>query len=184
MPNDKLLEVVPNLPLQAAFKVADAVLTHAVKGITELVTKSGLVNLDFADVKTIMSNGGVAMIGLGEAKGDDAAIKSVRDALESPLLDVDISGAKAAIVNVVGGENMTISEAENVVEEVYNAIDPEAQAHMGRVSRPGPRGRHQDHGHHHGRVVYPDIRQAAGRAAAGTDADQQAKGVKLAEIRP
>ena len=127
VPNDKLLEVVPNLPLQAAFKVADAVLTHAVKGITELVTKAGLVNLDFADVKTVMSNGGVAMIGLGEGKGDDAALKSVRDALQSPLLDVDISGAKAAIVNVVGGENMTISEAENVVEEVYNAIDPEAR---------------------------------------------------------
>src|SRR5271157_938204 len=127
VPNDKLLEVVPNLPLQAAFKVADAVLTHAVKGITELVTKSGLVNLDFADVKTVMSNGGVAMIGLGEGKGDDAALKSVRDALESPLLDVDISGARAAIVNVVGGPNMSISEAENVVEEVYNAIDPEAR---------------------------------------------------------
>jgi cell division protein FtsZ len=127
VPNDKLLEVVPNLPLQAAFKVADAVLTHAVKGITELVTKAGLVNLDFADIKTVMSNGGVAMIGLGEGKGDDAALKSVRDALQSPLLDVDISGAKAAIVNVVGGENMTISEAENVVEEVYNAIDPEAR---------------------------------------------------------
>jgi cell division protein FtsZ len=127
VPNDKLLEVVPNLPLQAAFKVADEVLTHAVKGITELVTKAGLVNLDFADVKTVMSNGGVAMIGLGEGKGDNAAAHSVRNALQSPLLDVDISGAKAAIVNVTGGETMTIAEAEAVVEEVYNAIDPEAR---------------------------------------------------------
>ncbi|WP_342766449.1 cell division protein FtsZ [Methanocella conradii] len=127
VPNDKLLEVVPNLPLQEAFKVADEVLTHAVKGITELVTKAGLVNLDFADVKTVMSNGGVAMIGLGEGKGENAASSSVRNALMSPLLDVDISSAKAAIVNVIGGEQMTISEAEAVVEEVYNAIDPEAR---------------------------------------------------------
>lgn len=127
VPNDKLLEVVPNLPLQQAFKVADEVLTHAVKGITELVTKAGLVNLDFADIKTVMSNGGVAMIGLGEGKGDKAAELSVRNALLSPLLDVDISGAKAAIVNVTGGMHMTIGEAEAVVEEVYNAIDPGAR---------------------------------------------------------
>lgn len=127
VPNDKLLEVVPNLPLQEAFKVADEVLTHAVKGITELVTKAGLVNLDFADVKTVMSNGGVAMIGLGEGRGENAASTSVRNALLSPLLDVDISTAKAAIVNVIGGEQMTISEAEAVVEEVYSAIDPEAR---------------------------------------------------------
>lgn len=127
VPNDRLLEVVPNLPLQAAFKVADEVLAHAVKGITELVTKAGLVNLDFADVKTVMSNGGVAMIGLGEGKGEGAASHSVRNAMQSPLLDVDISGARAAIVNVTGGETMTIAEAENVVEEVYNAIDPEAR---------------------------------------------------------
>lgn len=127
VPNDRLLEVVPNLPLQQAFKVADEVLTHAVKGITELVTKAGLVNLDFADIKTVMSNGGVAMIGLGEGKGENAAPLSVRNALLSPLLDVDISGAKAAIVNVMGGPHMTIGEAEAVVEEVYNAIDPEAR---------------------------------------------------------
>jgi cell division protein FtsZ len=127
VPNDKLLEVVPNLPLQQAFTVADEVLAHAVKGITELVTKAGLVNLDFADIKTVMSNGGVAMIGLGEGRGESAAQNSVRTALMSPLLDVDISGAKAAIVNVTGGANMTISEAEAVVEEVYNAIDPEAR---------------------------------------------------------
>ncbi len=127
VPNDRLLEVVPNLPMQAAFMVADEVLAHAVKGITELVTKSGLVNLDFADIRTIMSNGGVAMIGLGEGKGEDGALKSVANALESPLLDIDITGAKAAIVNVVGGEHMTISEAESVVEEVYNAIDADAR---------------------------------------------------------
>jgi cell division protein FtsZ len=127
VPNDKLLEIVPNLPLQKAFKVADEVLTHAVKGITEVVTKPGMVNLDFADVRTIMSNGGVAMIGLGEGKGEDRALNSVKKALNSPLLDINIAGATAAIVNVTGGEDMSLAEAESIVEEVYNSIDPEAR---------------------------------------------------------
>lgn len=127
VPNDKLLEVVPDLPLQKAFKVADEVLTHAVKGITELVTKPGLVNLDFADVKTVMTNGGVAMIGLGIGRGENRAEESVKDALQSPLLDINITNAKAAIVNVVGGEDMSVSEAEGIVEKVFSSIDPDAR---------------------------------------------------------
>ena len=127
VPNDKLLEVVPRLPLQAAFKVADEVLMRAVKGITELITKIGLVNLDFADVRTVMQNGGVAMIGLGEADGEDKAIESVKKALKSPLLDIDISGATAALVNVTGGPDMTVAEAEGALEEVYRRIDPNAR---------------------------------------------------------
>jgi cell division protein FtsZ len=122
IPNDKLLEAVPRLPLQAAFKVADEVLMRAVKGITELITKPGLVNLDFADVRTIMQDGGVAMIGLGEAEGENKAIESVKRALRSPLLDLDISDATSALVNVIGGPDMTISEAEGVVEEIYKSI--------------------------------------------------------------
>lgn len=127
VPNDKLLEVVPRLPLAAAFKVSDEVLMRAVKGITELITKPGLVNLDFADVRTVMQNGGVAMIGLGEAEGELKAVESVQKALRSPLLDVDISGATSALVNVIGGPDMTIAEAESVVQEVYSRIDPEAR---------------------------------------------------------
>ncbi|MDY6964746.1 MAG: cell division protein FtsZ [Halobacteriota archaeon] len=127
VPNDKLLDIVPQLPLYAAFKVADEVLMRAVKGITELITKPGLVNLDFADVRTVMQKGGVAMIGLGESDGEDRAVESVRKALKSPLLDVDISGATSALVNVVGGPDMTVSEAEGVVEEVYQRIDPNAR---------------------------------------------------------
>ncbi|VUT25032.1 MAG: Cell division protein FtsZ 1 [Candidatus Methanolliviera sp. GoM_asphalt] len=122
IPNDRLLEAVPRLPLQAAFKVADEVLMRAVKGITELITKPGLVNLDFADVRTIMQDGGVAMIGLGEADGENKAIESVKRALRSPLLDLDISDATSALVNVIGGADMTISEAEGVVEEIYKSI--------------------------------------------------------------
>lgn len=127
VPNDKLLEVVPRLPLQAAFKVADEVLMRAVKGITELITKPGIVNLDFADIRTVMENGGVAMIGLGEAEGEDRAIESVRKALKSPLLDIDISGANAALVNVTGGPDMSVSEAEGALEEVYRRVDPSAR---------------------------------------------------------
>ena len=127
VPNDKLLEVVPNLPLQAAFKVADEVLMRSVKGITELITRPGLINLDFSDVRTVMYNGGVAMIGLGEAEGEDRARDSVMRALRSPLLNVDVSGATSALVNVVGGTDMTISDAETVVEEVYDRINPDAR---------------------------------------------------------
>jgi cell division protein FtsZ len=127
VPNDKLLDVVPNLPLQAAFKVADEVLMRSVKGITELITRPGLINLDFADVRTVMTNGGVAMIGMGEAEGEEKARDSVTKALKSPLLDVDVSGANSALVNVVGGPDMTITDAETVVEEVYGKINPHAR---------------------------------------------------------
>jgi len=126
IPNDKLLEAVPRLPLQAAFKVADEVLMRAVKGITELITKPGLVNLDFADVKTIMHDGGVAMIGLGEAEGENRAIEAIKKALKSPLLDMDISDATSALINVTGGPDMTITEAQGIVEEIYRNINPDA----------------------------------------------------------
>jgi cell division protein FtsZ len=127
VPNDRLLEVVPKLPLYAAFKVADEVLMRAVKGITELITMPGLVNLDFADVRTVMERGGVAMIGMGESDSEDKAGDSVKKAIRSPLLDVDISGATAALVNVIGGPDMTMEEAEGVVQEVYNRVDPNAR---------------------------------------------------------
>src|SRR5512133_2121437 len=127
VPNAKLIGVVPKLPLYAAFKVADEVLMRAVKGITELITMPGLVNLDFADVRTVMERGGVAMIGMGESDSEDKAADSVKKAIRSPLLDVDISGATAALVNVVGGPDMTMEEAEGVVQEVYNRVDPNAR---------------------------------------------------------
>lgn len=127
IPNDKLIEIVPNLSLNAAFKVADEVLMRSIKGITEMITRPGLVNLDFADLKTVMKRGGVAMIGLGEAEGENKAVNAVVEALNSPLLEVDISEATGALVNVTGGEDMTISEAEKVVEEIYSRIDPNAR---------------------------------------------------------
>ncbi len=127
IPNDKLLEIAPRLPMTAAFKVADELLMRSIKGLTEMITKPGLVNLDFADLKTIMKRGGVAMIGLGESDSDDRATESVLEALNSPLLDVDISDATGALVNVVGGIDMTLSEAERVVEEIYSRVNPDAR---------------------------------------------------------
>lgn len=136
IPNDKLLEVVPHLPLQTAFKVCDEVLMRSVKGITELITKPGLVNLDFADVRVIMQKSGVAMIGLGEAEGENKAVESVQKALRSPLLDVDVSGATGALVNVVGGPDMTIAEAEGVVNEIYTRVDSKARIIWGAAIDP------------------------------------------------
>jgi cell division protein FtsZ len=127
IPNDKLLDVVPRLPLNEAFKVADEVLMRSVKGLTELITKPGLINLDFADVRTVMKDGGMAMIGFGESDGQSKAIESVRKALSSPLLEVDVTDAKAALVNVIGGEDMTVEEAEGALQEVYRMMNDEAR---------------------------------------------------------
>jgi len=127
VPNDRLLDSVGKLPVRQAFKISDEVLMRSVKGITELITKPGLVNLDFADVRTVMEKGGVAMIGLGESNSDAKASDSVKSALRSPLLDVDISSANSALVNVTGGADMSIEEAEGVVEEIYDRIDPDAR---------------------------------------------------------
>ena len=127
IPNDKLLDVVPRLPLNEAFKVADEVLMRSVKGLTELITKPGLINLDFADVRTVMKDGGMAMIGFGESDGQSKAVESVRKALSSPLLEVDVTDAKAALVNVIGGEDMTVEEAEGALQEVYRMMNDEAR---------------------------------------------------------
>lgn len=141
IPNDRILEVVPRLPLSQAFKVSDEVLMRAVKGITELITLPGLVNLDFADVRTVMEQGGIAMIGVGESDSEDKATDSIKKALRSPLLDVDITGATAALINVIGGPDMTMSEAEGVVQEVYQRIDPGARIIWGVQIDPEMEGR-------------------------------------------
>ncbi|MBI4440572.1 cell division protein FtsZ [Candidatus Woesearchaeota archaeon] len=131
IPNDKLLQIAPELPLNTAFKVADEILTNAVKGIAEMVTKTGLVNLDFADIKTVMGNGGVALIGVGESDSQQRATEAVQRALENPLLDVDITGANGALINVAGGPDMTLEEARQVVEAVSSKLDEDANVIWG-----------------------------------------------------
>jgi cell division protein FtsZ len=127
IPNDKLLELAPDLPLHTAFKVADEILTNAVKGIAELVTKAGLVNLDFADIRAVMGDGGIALIGVGESDTDNRAQEAVDKAVNNPLLDVDISGANGALINVSGGQNMTLDEARKVVEAISTQLDEDAR---------------------------------------------------------
>ena len=127
IPNEKLLELAPDLPLQTAFKVADEILTNAVKGIAELVTKTGLVNLDFADIRTVMGRGGVAMIGVGESDSDNRAVEAVEKAISNPLLDVDIAGANGALINISGGAGMTLAEAKKIVEVISERLDEDAR---------------------------------------------------------
>ncbi len=128
VPNDKLLEIAPKLPLDKAFKVADEVLMRSIKGITEIITKPGMVNLDFNDLKTIMSSGGLAMVGIGVSDDEENKAKSaVEAALNSPLLDVDTSNATGALVSVVGGMDMSVSDAEKVVSITSAHINPGAR---------------------------------------------------------
>ncbi|MFT7615663.1 MAG: cell division protein FtsZ [Candidatus Woesearchaeota archaeon] len=127
IPNDKLLELAPDLPLQTAFKVADEILTNAVKGIAELVTKAGLVNLDFADIRSVMGNGGVALIGVGESDSENRALEAVEKAISNPLLDVDIQGANGALINISGSSQLTLDEARRVVHEVSDKLDDDAR---------------------------------------------------------
>ncbi len=129
IPNDKLLMYVPDLPLNAAFKVADMVLINAVKGVSELITKPGLVNLDFADMRTILENGGQAVIGLGEIQNDetkDRILLAAEKALNSPMLDIDTSSANRVIVNITGGSDMTLSEAESAVSAIAGRVAKDA----------------------------------------------------------
>ena len=127
IPNDKLLDLAPDLPLHTAFKVADEILTNAVKGIAELVTRPGLVNLDFADIRTVMGKGGVAVIGVGESDTENRAVEAVEKAIQNPLLDVDINGAEGALINITGGPDMTLEEARKVVETVSERLDEDAR---------------------------------------------------------
>jgi cell division protein FtsZ len=141
IPNDKLLELVPRLPLNAAFKVADEILMKAIKGITEMITKVGLVNLDFADLKTIMKGGGVAVIGIGESDdGHEKALKAVEEAINSPLLEYDVSSANGALVCVTGGEDMTVTEAEMVADYINNKINKNASIIWGAYIDPELKG--------------------------------------------
>jgi cell division protein FtsZ len=136
IPNDKLLEIAPDLPIHTAFKVADEILTNSVKGITELITKSGLVNLDFADVKAVMSNGGVSLIGIGESDTSDRAKDALEKALNNPLLDVDVTNATGALVNITGGNDFSLEEYKSIMEMIGEKVSPNAKLISGAQISP------------------------------------------------
>lgn len=127
--NDKLLDLVPKLPVEAAFKVADEVLMQTIKGLTEIITKPGLVNLDYADIQTIMDEGGMAFVGIGESDADDGRVEhAVHEALNSPLLgNIDMKGSRGAMVRVIGGPDMTVDEAQKAAEIVTQNVSPGAR---------------------------------------------------------
>ena len=133
IPNDNILKVAPRLPVNMAFKLADEVLMRAVTGISQLITSPGLVNVDFNDLRTIMKDAGIGVIGLGEsdAVGDTRIDEAVNSAANSPLLDTSIDGATGVLVNVTGGPGMTVSEAEKAIELLHGKIDPNARVIWG-----------------------------------------------------
>ncbi len=128
IPNDKLLQDnIANLPLNTAFRQADEILGNAIRCMTEITSQGGLVNIDFADMRSIMDGGGVAMIGMGEGQGTNRASDAVIAALTSPLLEIDIAASEGALVNVTGGDDMTLQEAHEVVKEVHSKINKDAR---------------------------------------------------------
>ncbi|MEW5748618.1 MAG: cell division protein FtsZ [Candidatus Thermoplasmatota archaeon] len=144
IPNDTLLELVPNLPVQAAFKVADELLLQTICGLTEMLTKAGLVNVDYADLRTILDEGGVSLIGVGEGEGAplDRMATAVDEALTSPLLGrIDLKDAKGALVRVVGGPDMTIEEAAKAAEIISSKLRPDGRLIWGCSLEQGMEGR-------------------------------------------
>ena len=137
LPNERLLEVegVKDLPLDAAFRVADELLMRSISGVSEMIAKEGIVNLDFQDLRSVMENGGgVAMIGLGEANGSDRAEKATEEALHSPLLDIDISDARGALINVVGGPGLSLGDTEKCAKIIRDRINPYARIILGATT--------------------------------------------------
>lgn len=137
IPNDRLLQTIDRrTPLLETFKIADDVLRQGVQGISELITEHGLINLDFADVRAIMSNAGSALMGIGRASGDNRAIQAAQQAIESPLIEVSIDGAKGVLFNVTGGYDMSMSEIQEAAEIITSAVSPDANIIFGATLKP------------------------------------------------
>ena len=137
IPNDRLLQTIdPRTPLLETFKIADDVLRQGVQGISELITEHSLINLDFADVKAIMKNAGSALMGIGRASGENRATVAANQAIESPLIEVKIEGAKGVLFSVAGGYDMSMSEIQEAAEVITAAVSPDANIIFGASIRP------------------------------------------------
>src|SRR6202521_3884698 len=142
VPNDRLLQVADKkMPLKEAFRLADDVLRQGIQGISDLITVPGLINLDFADVKTIMSAAGSALMAIGEASGESRAIDAAHIAIASPLLDIDINGARGVLFNITGGMDLTLYEVNEAAEVISKAAHPEANIIFGAVQDPAYDGK-------------------------------------------
>jgi cell division protein FtsZ len=137
IPNDRLLQTIDrSTPILQAFKVADDVLRQGVQGISDLITVHGLINLDFADVKAVMSSAGSALMGIGRASGDNRAVEAAQQAIESPLLEVSIDGARGILFNVIGGHDMSMHEINTVAESITASADKNANIIFGATINP------------------------------------------------
>lgn len=137
IPNDRLLQTIDrSTPLLEAFKVADDVLRQGVQGISDLITVHGLINLDFADVKAVMKNAGSALMGIGRASGENRAVEAAKQAIESPLLEVSIDGARGILFNVIGGMDMSMHEINEAAEAITSAADRDANIIFGATINP------------------------------------------------
>ena len=137
IPNDRLLQTIdPRTPLVETFKIADDVLRQGVQGISELITEHSLINLDFADVKSIMKNAGSALMGIGRASGENRAVIAAQQAVESPLIEVKIEGARGVLFSVAGGYDMSMSEIQEAAEVITGAVSPDANIIFGASIRP------------------------------------------------
>jgi cell division protein FtsZ len=137
IPNDRLLQTIDRqTPLLEAFKVADDVLRQGVQGISDLITVHGLINLDFADVKAVMTSAGSALMGIGRAAGENRAVQAAQQAIESPLLEVSIDGARGILFNVIGGNDLSMHEINTAAETITSAADPDANIIFGATINP------------------------------------------------
>lgn len=132
IPNQKVMEIVNDkATLIEAFKIADSVLDKGTKAIADLITTPGLINLDFADIKTVMSNAGSALMGVGEAEGDNKAQKAVQAAIDSPLVEINIDGARGVLINITGGPDLTMAEIEEAAKTITDLCAPDANIIFG-----------------------------------------------------
>ena len=142
VPNERLLAVVgKGIPFQDALKKADEVLLHATQGISDLICVTGMVNVDFADVRTVMQNGGSALMGTGTGRGENRAMEAAQQAISSPLLDnISITGATGVLINITGGEDLTLGEVTQISEAIHDAAGDEAEIIFGAVNDPAMHG--------------------------------------------
>ena len=134
IPNDKLLQAInEQTPVQEAFRIADDVLRSGVQGISDIITIPGLINVDFADVRTVMADAGSALMGIGEGSGKSRAREAAMQAIHSPLLESSIEGARGVVLNITGGSDMTLNEVNTAAETIYEVVDPNANIIFGAV---------------------------------------------------
>lgn len=134
IPNQRVLEIIDNkVSVLQAFKKIDSILHHAVKGIADLITIPGLINVDFADIKSIMANAGTALMGIGTGTGEKRTLAAIKEAISSPLLDISIEGAKGVLFNIMGGSDLTMYEVNEAANVIGKAVDPDAEIIFGAV---------------------------------------------------